>query len=146
MTNCKTITGASLVMARKRNRITYALLMLIVIALGLGSRRYANDLPLFIANYAGDTLWALQVFLLVGFLLPSSTTLKIGLIAVAFAFFIEITQLYHAPWLDNIRHYRLAALVLGYGFLWSDLVCYSVGVMLGVMAELNIFKDRHTIK
>lgn len=122
-----------------RNRIIYALLMLIVIALGLSSRLYANYLPLFIASYAGDTLWALQVFLLVGFLSPTSPTLKIGLVALAFAFFIEITQLYHAPWIDNIRHYRLAALVLGYGFLWSDLLCYSVGVMLGVLAELKCY-------
>jgi glycopeptide antibiotics resistance protein len=109
--------------------------MLIVIFLGLGSRLYANYLPTFIATYAGDTLWALQVFLAVGFLFPTFSTLKVARIALAFAFFIEITQLYHAPWLDNIRHYRLAALVLGYGFLWSDLVCYTVGVMLGVMAE-----------
>jgi hypothetical protein len=28
--------------------------------------------------------------------------------------------------------------VLGFGFLWTDLVCYSVGVMIGVIAESAI--------
>ncbi|MEN8216136.1 MAG: DUF2809 domain-containing protein, partial [Pseudomonadota bacterium] len=32
--------------------------------------------------------------------------------------------------------YRLGALVLGHGFLWSDLVCYSVGVAMGVVGEM----------
>lgn len=117
--------------------------MLIVIALGLGSRLYAQYLPAFIASYAGDTLWAVQVFLLVGFLFPISPTLKVAVIALIFAFFIELTQLYHAPWLDNIRHYRLAALVLGYGFLWSDLICYTVGVMLGIVAEASHSQLQH---
>ena len=115
--------------------------MLIVIGLGLGSRWYASYLPLFIASYAGDTLWALQVFLLVGFLFPVQSTIKVAVIAITFAFFIEITQLYHPPWLDEIRHYRLAGLILGYGFLWSDLLCYSVGVMLGVVAERQLKRD-----
>lgn len=110
-------------------------MMLVVIALGLGSRWYAQYLPLFIASYAGDTLWALEAFLAIGFLFPAFPTLKVALIALMFAFFIEITQLYHAPWLDAIRHYRLAGLVLGYGFLWSDLLCYTVGVILGFGAE-----------
>jgi hypothetical protein len=30
---------------------------------------------------------------------------------------------------------RVGGLVLGYGFLWSDLVCYAVGIGAGVLAE-----------
>jgi hypothetical protein len=122
----------------KRDRRIYALMMLIVIGLGLGSRLYASYLPLFIASYAGDTLWALQVFLTVGFLFPSQPTIKVALIALIFAFFIEVTQLYHAPWIDEIRHYPLVGLILGYDFLWSDLLCYGVGVIFGVIAESNL--------
>jgi len=128
-------------MTHHRNRTLYAvlmlMLMLIVIGLGLGSRHYATHLPLFIASYAGDTLWALAVFLTTAFLLPAYPTKKVAVIAVAFAFFIEFSQLYHAPWLDDIRHNRLAALILGYGFLWSDLVCYSAGIAVGAGVELK---------
>lgn len=117
-------------------------MMLLVIGLGLGSRLYAQYLPLFIATYAGDTLWALEAFLTIGFLFPSFPTMKVTMMALMFAVFIEVTQLYHAPWLDDIRHYRLAGLLLGYGFLWSDLLCYGVGVMLGFVAEFCT----HTVK
>jgi hypothetical protein len=32
----------------------------------------------------------------------------------------------------------LGRLVLGFGFLWTDLVCYSVGVIIGIIAEWAI--------
>ena len=32
----------------------------------------------------------------------------------------------------------LGGLVLGFGFLWTDLVCYSAGVMFAVIVELMI--------
>jgi hypothetical protein len=105
------------------------------IALGLASRRYAEALPDFIAAYAGDTLWALVVYLIATALVPSTSILRRALAALAFAFAIEASQLYHAPWIEEIRANRLAALVLGSGFLWSDLACYAVGVALGAAGE-----------
>lgn len=41
-----------------RSRVTYFIMILIVIGLGLASRRYSEVLPDFISRYAGDTLWA----------------------------------------------------------------------------------------
>jgi len=119
-----------------RNRIIYALIILIVIVLGLASRRYPELFPLFITTYAGDTLWALMVFLLIGFIFPQKSIVKVAIFALLFSFFIELSQFYHAPWIDNIREYRLGGLILGYRFLWSDLVCYSVGVAIGSVGEI----------
>jgi len=118
-----------------RHRIVYAILLLIVIGLGLASRRYSDILPDFIATYAGDTLWALMVFLLIGFVFPAFSTLKVATMALIFSFSIELSQLYHAPWIDELRQYRLVALVIGHGFLWTDWLCYSVGVGIGVIGE-----------
>jgi hypothetical protein len=119
-----------------RNRLIYALIMPIVVMLGIGSRAYFEILPDFISTYAGDTLWALMAFLVIGFIFPSLSTVKVAAIALLFSVCIELSQLYHAPWIDEIRQYRLGALVLGHGFLWSDLVCYSVGVAMGVVGEM----------
>jgi hypothetical protein len=33
----------------------------------------------------------------------------------------------------------MGALTLGYGFLWSDIACYTVGVMLCVVVEHLIY-------
>lgn len=121
-----------------RSRLVYATLILVVIALGLASRAQSFQLylPRFVGAYAGDTLWALTAFLGCGFLLPKLSTWRVAVLALSFAVLIECSQLYHAPWLDTLRHTRLGGLVLGFGFLWSDLVCYVAGVAVGVGFEL----------
>lgn len=106
--------------------------------LGLASRSDQIALPAFLATYAGDTLWALLVFWLVRALAPAAKVLDSALIALGFSFFIEITQLYHAPWIDGIRATTLGGLVLGYGFKLSDLACYSVGVCFGYALTTQI--------
>ena len=108
---------------RARTRRVYLVSALGVLALGLGSRRFGASLPRFVAAYAGDTLWALMVFLGLGFVLPHVRLARRACIALAFAWAVEVSQLYHAPGIDALRHTRLGGLVLGFGFLWSDLVC-----------------------
>ncbi|WP_055670012.1 DUF2809 domain-containing protein [Desnuesiella massiliensis] len=103
--------------------------------LGLGSRRFSYILPNFISSFSGDILWALMMFWIFGFIFNSFRTRNVALLALTFSFTIEISQLYHSPWIDNIRRTTLGGLVLGYGFLWSDLVCYSIGVLMGVFIE-----------
>ena len=52
-------------------------------------------------------------------------------VAMLFSLDVEISQLYHAPWIDSIRRTTLSGLLLGFGFIWSDLACYAVGVAIG---------------
>ena len=97
-----------------RSRILYLLAAALVIALGLASRRFESSLPEFLAAHAGDALWALMVFLGVGFLCPRLSTLRTTLVALAFAYAIELSQLYHAEWIDSLRFTTVGRLVLGY--------------------------------
>ncbi len=95
-------------------------------------------MPAFLAEYAGDTLWALMLFLLISTLLAGRQVLARAAISLAIAFLVEISQLYHAPWIDSIRQTTLGGLVLGFGFLWTDLVCYTVGIATGSLTEWGI--------
>ena len=61
---------------KKRNRFTYTLLIVGVIFLGLWMRRQPDFFPNFIATYAPDALWALMVFLLLGFVFAEKNTPK----------------------------------------------------------------------
>jgi len=122
----------------RRSRAIYLLAILVVIPLGLASRRYA--LPAFIVSYAGDTLWATMVYLIAAMVWNKARMRHLALGALVFAFAIELLQLYHAPWIEKIRYTRFGALVLGYGFLWSDFVCYTVGVCLGVLLDNRLQK------
>lgn len=99
--------------------------------LGLASRSDRLVLPEIISLYAGDTLWASLVFWLVRMIKPSLSMFRSAVIALCFAFTIELLQFYHAPWIDSIRATTLGGLVLGFGFQFSDLVCYSFGVLIG---------------
>ena len=111
-----------------------------VIALGLGARRYRAWLPEFIADYAGDTLWAAMVYLLVSFCCPSCRVSTRATVALAIAFAVEVSQLYHQPWIDQIRATTVGGLVLGHGFLWSDLLCYSTGIAVAAILELLLIR------
>jgi hypothetical protein len=46
---------------------------------------------------------------------------------------IEMSQPYHAPWIDSIRRTTLGGLALGYGLVWGDLACYAVGIGFGAI-------------
>jgi hypothetical protein len=121
--------------APRRNPPVSLALIALAALLGIGSRRFGHSLPGFVATYVGDTLWALVAFLGIGLILPRVSTWRVAALAMSFSAMIEVSQLYHAPWIDSIRHTTLGGLVLGFGFLWSDLACYVVGVGLGVMIE-----------
>lgn len=123
-------------MSTPRSRPAYAACIALVVLVGLASRSsLASHLPSFLATYSGDTLWALMVFLGFGFLFPRARTLTIALATLAFVFAIELSQLYQADWINAIRHTRIGALVLGFGFLWTDLLCYTAGCALGAGGE-----------
>ncbi len=119
-----------------RNRFVYLLLAVATIALGLASRRLAGFLPNFINLGLGDALWAVMVYLFVGAIFNRWAVVRTATVSLAFCYLIEISQLYHAPWIDAIRATRMGGLVLGFGFLWSDMVAYTLGVAAVAIVEL----------
>jgi hypothetical protein len=123
----------------QRNRPMYALLVALVIGSGLLWRSGLLPLSSFLAKYGGDSLWALVVFLCFGFAFPRTSTMRIGLAAVCFAWSVEFLQLYHAPWIDAIRSTLIGRLVLGTSFNMPDLIAYVMGIALGAFAEWAYF-------
>jgi hypothetical protein len=114
---------------------------MLVIFSGLISRKIAYQLPDLLNLYLGDALWAFMIFLIFGFLFPETPTFYITLAALSFCFLIETSQLYHAKWIDTIRQTTPGGLILGYGFLWSDILAYSIGVAAGSLLE-NQLKNK----
>ena len=65
--------------------------------------------------------------------------------ALLIAFAVECSQLWHPEWLDALRADRVVGLLLGRGFLWSDLLAYVVGVLCIAGIERGLrarFNDR----
>lgn len=114
-----------------KKRLKFILFALLLIPIGLATRSFGNE---FMKLYVGDSLWAMMIYFGFRFLFPNQST-KAFWFALSFCYSIEISQLYHADWIDNIRQNRLGGLVLGFGFLWSDLVAYFVGILGGYWLE-----------
>ena len=122
----------------QRNRRLYAVAAILVVGIGLFWRSGLLPLPSFLVKYGGDSLWALVVFLGFGFVFPHSSTVRISLLAIGFAWSIEFLQLYHAGWIDGVRATRLGRLVFGNTFNSPDLLAYVVGVAVGAWGERTL--------
>ena len=109
------------------NKLSYFLLTIAVMLIGLASRRFSTA-GSFVYDNLGDALWAAMIYLGVRFLFTKMPKKISAVAALSFCFFIELTQLYQADWINALRYTTLGGLVLGSGFLWSDVVMYSVGV------------------
>lgn len=126
----------------QRNRYLYTLWIVLTLAAGLASRRYAAYLPHWVYLYMGDALWALLVFWVIAWCCKQKSTIWVTVAALLFAYSIEVSQLYQAPWLNAIRDTTLGSLVLGHGFLYTDLVMYTLGIGFGFMIEQFQLKKR----
>ena len=115
------------------SRSTYFILIIATIITGLLSRHFAF-IPLFI----GDILWALMVYFIMRFLFVTRPVKFIVLASLLFCYGIEFSQLYKSPWINDLRHTLFGRLVLGEGFLWSDLLCYTVGVGIGIWIDKGL--------
>jgi len=113
---------------------------MMVVALGLASRHYATGLPWWVGADVGDGHWALMLYLLLGVIARGLKPWRLAVLTLAVSYGVELSQLYHAPWIDAVRYTRLGGLALGYGFLWSDLACYTAGIATGCGAELFIWR------
>lgn len=99
----------------------------VAVVVGLVSRQVA-----WVPSWVGDALWATTAYFVVSAVATRARWWLRGVVALAFSFVVEISQLYHQPWIDQIRHTTLGHLALGTTFTWTDLVAYTAGVALGI--------------
>ena len=86
----------------------------------------------------------MAIFFTLGLVFRSATTRRLVITSLAITYAIEVSELYQADWINQLRSIKLIALVLGYTFLWSDLVMYTTGILIGALLERYILwrKDR----
>ncbi|MCY9697840.1 ribosomal maturation YjgA family protein [Paenibacillus alginolyticus] len=112
------------------SRIKYFLAIITSVVVGLSSRTFSGLIPHFIAKHAGDVLWASMVYFgFRFFFVKRSLTWAVGISAI-FSFAIEISQLYKAEWIIEIRNTVLGALILGKGYVTVDLIRYVIGIAI----------------
>lgn len=123
-----------------RYRINYAFTVLIIMILGISSRKLASQLPFFIADNSGDMLWASMIYFGFRCLFINKSLQWAFAGSLIFSFLIEFSQLYQADWLKMLRHTTFGALILGKGFLMVDLIRYCLGITVSYLADLFSLK------
>jgi len=122
-------------MTLNNSRIQYFILTLIVITLGILSRKI-GAVPIFF----GDALYAVMVYFGLRMLFNNLGLEKTAILALVFCFCIEFLQLYNAEWMLEIRRTTAGHYVLGQGFLWSDLAYYTLGVVMAFLIDFYFIK------
>ena len=117
------------------------LVVVAVIPVGLIARHFRSGADVesllgFLATYTGDTLWPIMFYFIGRLIWPkcSPMTLFVGTLALTLG--IEFLQLWKPPLLQWLRAQPISGFILGSTFIWSDIVCCTVGAIIAVMIDL----------
>ena len=109
----------------KRKILISLIGIVVLIPLGLYSR-HISWLP----KETGDALWAMMVFCFWRIILVKSKLRTVAIVSLAHSFIVEFSQLLRWPWLVSFRDTFVGHMMLGQGFLWTDLVAYVIGIII----------------
>jgi hypothetical protein len=123
-----------------KQRIIYLLLAPVVIYLAFFTRSSRPWIPGFIAEYGGDTLWAAMVFMVLRIVFVKWEPWRAAALTLAISYLCELSQLYQAEWINQLRSNFWIHVLIGGTFVWSDIGCYSTGVLLALLGELGVRK------
>lgn len=114
-------------------RITCFLLFAFCIWLALTTRSHASFFHPLIVQYGGDVIWAASFLFLLRGIFIRKREWKLALICFALGVLDEFSQLLYFDWIVAIRQTYIGRLMLGVGFLWSDIICYAIGTVIAFL-------------
>lgn len=115
-------------------RIKYAAIILMTIILGLLSRKIS-----WIPAITGDSLYAVMMYYICRFCFISKPMRFSLWMAIGICFIIEFSQVLQYEWIVEIRKSLFGRLVLGQGFLVSDLIGYILGASIAFYIDKYVF-------
>ena len=111
--------------------------IILLIPIGLISRRIG-----WIPTETGDALWAMMVFCLWRIVLQNKKLPLVAITSLVHCYLVEFSQMITWRWLVSFRQTFIGHMMLGQGFLWIDLLAYSIGIIVIYMIFSRIEKQR----
>lgn len=99
--------------------------IILLIPIGLISRRIG-----WIPTETGDALWAMMVFCLWRIVLHNKKLPLVAITSLVHCYLVEFSQMITWRWLVSFRQTFIGHMMLGQGFLWIDLLAYSIGIIV----------------
>jgi len=113
-------------------QLKYLILTVLLFIIEVVIGTYAHDA--IIRPYGGDFLVVILIYCSVKSFL--SFSVKVTAIAVLmFAYAVEISQYFHLINLIGLQNSRAACIILGTSFSWTDMLMYTLGIILVLMVE-----------
>lgn len=112
--------------------------LLVLVPMGLGTKRYHGPGEAWVHASAGDVLNATFWLFLLLLIRPRLPLAKAGVVAFLYCTAVEFGQLVHTPSLDAFRRTLVGRLLLGSEFDVSDIGCYALGTALGAAIALAL--------
>jgi hypothetical protein len=88
----------------------------------------------FIRPYAGDFLVVIMIYCFVMGWVQAPVTIT-AIAVLLFAFLVETLQYFNLVRHLGLQHSRLAVIIIGNHFAWSDIIAYTSGVLLILCLE-----------
>ncbi|MFP5040059.1 DUF2809 domain-containing protein [Parasediminibacterium sp. JCM 36343] len=114
-----------------KQKLTYLSLFIFCVWLALATRSHHEWFPHIVVVYGGDIIWAGMFVFFLRIFFPKATLWKLALVNYALGVADEFSQLNHSSLMVYIRSNYYGRLMFGVGFLWSDIVCYAIGTLIG---------------
>jgi len=128
-----------------KRKIVYAVLFVFCTWLALATRSHKTWFPNIVVVYGGDVIWAGMFLFFVRIFFTKTPLWKLALINYGLGVIDELSQLNQSPFMLYLRSFTVGRLMLGVGFLWSDIVCYAIGTLIAWLMvsfiEYYIFKE-----
>jgi len=106
----------------------------------LFSRQF-NSIP----NETGDALWAMMVFCIWRIILYKKELITVAIVSLISSYLVEFSQLITWPFLVGFRKTFIGHMMLGQGFLWIDLLAYTIGIVC-VFGIFRVIEKNQTNK
>ena len=120
---------------KNKKRLVYTVIIILTIVTGLLVRIKKEWFPDVVNLYLGDALYAFMMYYIVSFVFVKKKMKFRGLYSLIICYIIEFNQLYQADWINTIRQTIPGKLILGSGFLDTDLLAYLLGVVAALCVD-----------
>lgn len=121
----------------------YFLIASALLLLEIGIALFAHDK--IIRPYAGDFLATIFLYYLAKSFISASNG-KIAVAVLLVSYLIEFLQYAHLLTHLGLHHYRLARIIFGSSFEWTDMLAYTLGMLAVILCErIMIFWGSHKL-
>lgn len=114
-------------MKQKYKHIYYIVIFTVLLITEILIALFIHDK--FIRPYFGDVLVVILIYCFIRIFITDKVRL-LPLYVYIFAVLVEISQYFHLVSLLGLSDNKLAAVILGTGFDWKDILCYASGSLI----------------